>query len=329
MKIISTLTALWAVSCFVLPAFAQAGENVTDEYQNTLSSIRAQESSLDRQRLSGFTIIFVPGIATDLTRVMGEATGNLGITPGTGFLAPFDQQMDWMIESHIDFQMAPINREGSCSANGDVIADTIAGAGHPVILITQSKAGVDALYGMIRHPEIRKKIAGWVAYQPPFAGSPLADIVHEKSEFKIPTDLLLKVLGGTSVSYEDMETGIRQQFNHAHQNEIDEISHEFPIVTLITTEDPSTPTEYLFEDKSKFGFLSPFVGPIQERGGGPNDGIALVAGSCLKYASCIYLHGLDHFAADMDTAPYKTLTRDERIALFRTMLEMLARRAHS
>ena len=68
--------AFWAVSFSCFPAFAHAGENVTDEYQSTLSSIRAQDPSIDRHRSSDFTIIFVPGIATDLTRVMGEATGD-------------------------------------------------------------------------------------------------------------------------------------------------------------------------------------------------------------------------------------------------------------
>ena len=154
-----------------------------------------------------------------------------------------------MIESHIDFQMAPINREGSCAENGDIIADTIAGAGqqshshHP----EQSRCRCALRNDPPSRRFARKLRAGSLTSLRSRVRR-LRISFTKNPDLKLPTDLLLKVLGGTSVSYEDMETSVRQQFNYAHQSEIDEISTKSRWSTLITTEDPSTTTEYLFEE---------------------------------------------------------------------------------
>jgi hypothetical protein len=99
-------------------------------------------------------------------------------------------------------------------------------------------------------------------------------------------------------------------------------------VTLVTTESAVGWTKYLFSvRKAKIAFLAPFVKVISDRGGGPNDGIATIPGTCLPRATCFFVSGIDHFAAVMNTAPFKTPSPEERVTLFRTMLEMVVRRA--
>jgi hypothetical protein len=179
---------------------------------------------------------------------------------------------------------------------------------------------------LIRHPEVRARIAGWVAYQPPHAGTVLSDLVQNSAELRPTGELVFGMLKGSSFTYQDMERGFRAGFNKTYRDEIERIPREFPIVTLVTSEEGASMDQYLHGDKSKVAFLAPFVGPIAANGGGLNDGIASFEGTCLDGATCAYVPGIDHFAAVMNTSPYKSITKSERITMFRTLLDMLAHR---
>src|SRR5262245_29177000 len=113
------LATLAAVLCAPL---AHAGFEGTPEYKDRFPKVQARPASVDRGRLAPYRIILVPGLATDLTERVGKLTGELGLTPKDGFLAPFFQQRNWMRRSGIPFEMAPINREGGCDEDGDIVA---------------------------------------------------------------------------------------------------------------------------------------------------------------------------------------------------------------
>src|SRR5690606_33467270 len=100
---------------------------------------------------------------------------------------------------------------------------------------------------------------------------------------------------------------------------IEDLTRSLPLITLVTDEEPlSSLKDYLL---GRTSFLSPFVKPIADNGGGLNDGIAMVEGTCLPGGrSCIYLHGIDHFAAVMNTSPYRTLSTKERLLIFQALL---------
>jgi hypothetical protein len=306
---------------------ASASVDVTHRYHELASPKLEEPALFDRIRLKPFRVLLVPGLATDTTESIGRVTGPLGITAPEGFLSAFHQQRRWMDEAGVDYEVAPINRRGSCDDNGDAIVDAILRSPKPVIVVTQSKGGVDTLHGLVRYPTALGKIAGWVAYQPPLAGSPLADLLQDRRAVRAGSNLLFRLMGGTGLALRDMTTSFRAEYKRLYAPEIERVIRAIPIVTLVTTEYASSWRKYLFaKDRSDVAFLGPFVETIRLRGFGMNDGIATVEGTCLETAHCVYLDGIDHFAAVMDTGPFKTLDRQSRVAMFRALLELVSDR---
>lgn len=270
--------------------------------------------------LKAYKILLVPGLATDLTQKTGEITGLLGLTNQQGFLAPFHAQMIWLKKAGLDASMVTINRVGGCRENGEVIANAIAGSVKPVILITQSKGGVDALHGLLRFPHVQKKIKKWIAYQPPILGTPLASIVQENLALNKPADGLLSLLKGTALTYEDMAVVYRTNYFTLFESEIKKLTDVVPTTVLVTLEKPASFTNYLLEKPSRNAFLSPLVPVITSYNNEINDGIAMVKGTCLEKSRCFFLDNVDHFAAVMDTSPYKGLTNEARVGLLQYLL---------
>lgn len=272
------------------------------------------------KNLKAYKILLVPGLATDLTQKAGEITGLLGLTNAKGFLAPFYAQMAWLRSVGLDISMVSVNRVGGCMENGEVIANAIATSSKPVVLITQSKGGVDALHGLLRFPHLQKKIKKWIAYQPPILGTPLANIVQENLTLNKPVDGLLALLKGTALTYEDMTTVYRTNYFTLFESEIKKLVESVPTTILVTLEKPANFASYLLEHPSKNAFLSPLVPVITNYNKEINDGIAMVKGTCLEKARCFFLDNVDHFAAVMDTAPYKGLSKEARVGLMQYLL---------
>jgi hypothetical protein len=320
--VLGALAAVRADAAGQIPAYPG-----TEEYRALAPVVARRAARADRAALAPYKVLLVPGLATAITAEVGKLTGALHLTPRDGFLAPFHHQIAWMRKAGIDFEMVPMSTVAGCEENGRAIAAAIRRSPKKVLLVSQSKGGVDILYALVRHPEVLGRLAGWAAYQPPHAGSILADLILQKGGRRL-TYWLFDLLRGSGLAIEDMTTAARKAFNAKHASAIERIARSLPIVTLVTTESAVGWSRYLFSvRKGQFAFLAPFVKVIAERGGGPNDGIASVAGTCLRHATCFYIEGIDHFAAVMNTAPFKTLSPETRVTLFRTMLEMVARRA--
>jgi hypothetical protein len=112
-----------------------------------------------------------------------------------------------------------------------------------------------------------------------------------------------------------MRTDFRRAYMRDHEEQWRSIVARVPIVTLLTDDVPLADTkEYLLvpfrrTQNTHVSFLAPFVGPIHDHGGGTNDGIAMVEGTCIEGGKeCVYLHGIDHFAAVRNTSPWRTLS---------------------
>jgi hypothetical protein len=312
-----------------------AKNDVTSEFLSISEVVRNRVGVIDAVRLADYTLILVPALATDRSAQVGKLTGKLGLTPPEGFLDSFFQAKRFLDEVNqagspsIDWVLAPINQEAGCDANGDTIAKTVLAATKKVIVVTQSKGGVDFLHGLIRHPEIHSRIAAWVAYQPPHAGSVLADLAESNVLDSLFDSAVFRLLSGSGQALLDMTTWVRAQYNKVHALEIAALPSKFPIVTLVTKASPVDPAIYAASDKKQFHFLTPFVKTIYDHGGGVNDGIASVRGTCLPGSACINWmdREIDHFESAMDTAPFVSLNESERVTLFRTMIDMAVSRA--
>lgn len=319
---------------FAQENFSFHGGPDTTAFKTVYKAVEEGQESLKKEDLLKYQVVFVQGLSTDLTHKLGLHLGPI-ISEQAGFLSPFYQQKKFLKRIGVDSFFAPINPNESCEQNGKVIANFInrrfAASRKKIILITQSKAGPDVLHGLMGNPEAIQKIAGWIAYQPPHGGTLLADVPTSgrvRNEF---IHLLFRTLKGSGLAIAQMRRDYRRSFMGKYKGEISSLLKHVPTVTLVTDDLPLNHPEtgslidfLLIPVKGQsdtISFLAPFVRPLAEDGGGLNDGIATVNGTCLSGGrSCVYLHGIDHFAAVMNTSPYKTLSEKEREILFQSLL---------
>lgn len=309
------------ISYFSLLSFFTAAKPIyyrvdLKEFENKFAN---KEAHILKQ-LKNVKILLVPGLATDLTEKTGQITGYLHLTRAEGFLAPFHQQKIWLKSQGIDFEMVNINRVGGCQENAKTISNAIEKSTKPVVLITQSKGGIDTLHALVKNKKLHSKIVRWLAYQPPVLGTPLADLVNEYKLLSLPTDGLINLLEGTPFTYKDMTTTYRENYFQLYENDILEITKKIPTTVLVTFEEERDLSTYLTTAPEKNPFLSPLVKVIHLETRESNDGIALMRGTCLPGAKCFIKGGIDHFAAVMDTYPFKGITPIERLRLMQFLL---------
>ena len=308
-------------------------DSETKAFQRIYNEIESGRVTLNRHFFSRYQIFFVQGLSTDVTHKLGSILGPV-ISEQEGLLSPFYQQKKLLDELNIPSAFIPLNPNDGCAKNGETIARFLslkASQKKKVILITQSKAGPDVLHALVKYPDMMKYVAGWIAYQPPHSGTYLAEAPTNGPVRKGLINLLYKTLKGSGLAITEMRRDFRQTFMKKHADKVSTIYSRIPVITLVTDDLPLTESgsiyQYLavpfFGQSDEISFLSPFVGPIDRNGGGLNDGIATVDGTCLLKSDCIYLHGIDHFAAVMNTSPYKTLSKEERLLVFQALLQKM------
>ncbi len=148
-----------------------------------------------------------------------------------GFIS-FDSLMDQYIAQEIDFvdmsSQPGFNTQGGAVENGLAIAAFLNGLGNKsVTILSHSKGGLDTLQALLENRDLWGKIVtGWVALQPPFHGTPVAD--------NIPAPLagpLLRAFGGDQQSLLDLKTDVRQQYMSGRANAIAELTGTIPVTT--------------------------------------------------------------------------------------------------
>jgi hypothetical protein len=314
---------IFLILFFVISPFSFAdGKLKLITKKGLTTDLEQQEIKLINE-LRNYRLLFLPGLATDITEKAGVLTGKLGLTNPEGFLASFYVQINWAKSLGIETRMSQINRLGSCDENGKVILEEILASKKPVLIISQSKAGVDFMHGLMttvgQSAKLRHKIKAWIAYQPPFAGSPLADLVNDHIAIDYPTRGLVDLLKGTPLTYKEMSLKFRKNFNYYYEDEIKVITKQIPMTTLVTQTSTVDMMDYL-ENPSRNNFLGPLVNLIESKYHLPNDGIAIVPGTCIDGSNCYFKYNVDHFNAVMDTSPYSGFNISERLQIFKFLL---------
>ena len=155
--------------------------------------------------------------------------------PAGGFIS-FDSLMDQYVADEIDFtdmsNQPGFNTQSGAVDNGQAIAAYLGGLSNKsVTIISHSKGGLDTLQALLENRSLWKTtVTGWVALQPPFHGTPVAD--------NIPAVLagpLLSAFGGDQQSLLDLKTGVRQQYMSSRANVIAELTQAIPVTTCYSS----------------------------------------------------------------------------------------------
>lgn len=154
----------------------------------------------------------------------------------SGGLITFDSLKDHFDTEMVEYadmsDISGFNTQQGVVANGEAIANHLDSlTDKRVTIVSHSKGGLDTLQALLENQGLwDETVAGWVALQPPFRGSPVAD--------NIPAPLagpFLTAFGGDQQALLDLKTVPRGQYMDGRTNSITELTTAIPVISCYTT----------------------------------------------------------------------------------------------
>ncbi len=201
----------------------------------------------------------------------------------------FADPMRWLGALGVEHKKAAIRSGHSSEINGAVIATTIKASAKPVILITHSKGAVDALEALLSEPALRGKVAGWIALQGPFFGSPVADKLLDGSLVNpVIATVILGFFGGTRESAQSLTTSASGAYYRRHTAAITQLLRDLPAVAFAT----------IIESAPGAGANTALFIPhdLLARDGIRSDGLVPLDSAVLPGMDFVKVSGVDHIA---------------------------------
>ena len=192
--------------------------------------------------------------------------------------------------------------EATPELNRQAIIQAIQNAPKPVLLFTHSKASVDTLLTLLEYPGLQNKIAGWVASQSPFHGSPIADQVCEHPLEGFPAALLFELFAGNSEGLQSLQSQVREQFMLNHAREIAKLTQKIPTISFAS---------YLKANEVNgwMGIVDGLYGQkMNAEYLGEHDGLVQVPSTVLPGADFAIFEGLNHLSDNRREKPYTALS---------------------
>ncbi|MGB8223685.1 MAG: hypothetical protein WCF10_13955 [Polyangiales bacterium] len=177
---------------------------------------------------------------------------DLPIEPG-GFITFYTQELYFDAHSiayeNLSDVSTSFDTSESVAHNAAAILDFLRHTDKQVIIVSHSKGGLDTLEALLQAPELwGDTVAGWVALQAPFYGSPVADPAPSAINA-----VLLSAVGGNGQSLDDLKTTIRDSYMAEHESQIADLTASIPIISAYATYQASGTVR---------GFVSTFAGSI-------------------------------------------------------------------
>lgn len=220
-------------------------------------------------------------------------------------------QVRQLKDEGFEAEIAEIDTGATVSANGARLAEILAQHHCPTWIVTHSKGGLDTLEALVAHPDVRRFVDGWVAFQTPFQGSPVADVACTASKARRISATAFKLLGADPAAICDLTTGERARYLVAHAGAISELVANVPVMCVGTAAGkgllPSWPTVKWMEDR-----------------GLRNDGLVPVTSTILPGAHYVLLEGMGH--GDIATKHLLSRRRYEQIDLLKILFALMVER---
>jgi hypothetical protein len=185
-------------------------------------------------------------------------------------------QQDWLRAVGAAPEVVRVPTAASVAANAARIRTALLAAERPALVIAHSKGGLEALAALL-DPAAAARCAGFVAFQSPFGGSPVADAVAGSRPLHglaLAGFRALRV--GDGEGLRDLTTPVRAAWMRAHAGAVAELLERVPVVTAATVLDGAA----LRGRDHAYGVVARWM----ERRAGPNDGLVPVASALLPGA---------------------------------------------
>lgn len=177
----------------------------------------------------------------------------------------------------LDVHRSRINTAAGVAENAATIRDEVMALSkgrRSVVLVTHSKGGVDALAADAIYREIRPHLRARVLMQPPFDGTPMADLFDNAV-----SRLALRLLGGSAALMGDLTGSARRSFRAANRHW------------------SGVPTLTMASSHSGWSMLTPLVAIIRRGGSGDSDGVVPARSQVVPGSHLVRLERLDHWGA--------------------------------
>jgi hypothetical protein len=210
----------------ISPDFDIVGQDRTDEFA---TNWKAWNQQTNFARLRGYHFIFVPGfMAKALESIQAWSGGNQK-------LGTFREQME-LLESHgVEYSFVETHTEQAVDQSIPLLKAAIHKAHKPIIFLTHSRGGLDLLATLLScTPEEIQKIAGWVAFQSPFHGTPIADLFIQYPLLTWIATESLERLGGTFDTVVAMSLTARKAYLEKFRAEISALVADIPTISVGT-----------------------------------------------------------------------------------------------
>jgi hypothetical protein len=162
----------------------------------------------------------------------------LPLEPG-GFITFYTQELYFDAEGityeNLSDVSAAFDTSESVAHNAAAILEFLRHTDKQVVIVSHSKGGLDTLDALLQAPDLwGDTVAGWVALQAPFYGSPVADPAPSAINA-----VLLSAVGGNGQSLDDLKTTTRATYMDAHEAQIAELTATIPIISAYATYEAS------------------------------------------------------------------------------------------
>ena len=133
-------------------------------------------------------------------------------------------------DAGLDATKVPVNSDGSVAENAKFLRDTILDAsknGQQVVLVGQSKGGVDITSALALYPELAPHVRAVVAMQAPYGGTPVASDLESSTRLQaVANKAITGLLHGDPKSLLDLSYDSRKAFvaDHPYPTNIPTVS---------------------------------------------------------------------------------------------------------
>jgi hypothetical protein len=225
--------------------------------------------------LRGRRVLMVYGLAGEANRLLAPMGFNY-----------MGAQLRWLRSCGADARIVRTLTTAPVAENAARLAAAIRGGGR-CLVVAHSKGGLEAVEALL-DPEVAACCDGLLAFQAPFAGSPLANAALRRPVLQGLARWLARLLrAGDLGGLPDLTPEARAAWMKAHAAALEALLRRVPVLCVASTLEKGGPTG---QDR----LYLPLARWMQRRGQGPNDALVSVASALLPGARHLVLPGSHH-----------------------------------
>lgn len=228
-------------------------------------------------------------------------------------------QVRQLRDEGFEASIADIDTGATVARNGERLAEIVAARHCPTWIVTHSKGGLDTLQALVAYPETRRYVDGWIAFQAPFHGSPIADVAAGTKRARRISGAALKVLGADLEAIGDIGTDGRARYMDENALAIEQVLRDVPTMCVGTVSGSSAGSASLMPDWPTGRWMASL--------GLKNDGLVPVNSTILPGSRFVKLEGLAH--GQVATNHVLTGRKVEHVDLLKVLFALMLERTAS